>query len=308
MKATVGFLGLGTMGSLMATNLARAGFPLWIYNRTRSKADAVAAQTGARIARTPSELAQNVQALFTMVSDLHALHDLYFSEHGLAEAMQPKTICVEMSTVGPAAVIELGEKLQASGCRLLDAPVSGSTALARDAGLTVMVGGHTEDLAGVRPMLDAMAACIFHVGPLGSGAIMKLAVNTIIFGLNQAVAEGLVLAESAGISRAVAYDVIENSAVAAPFVHYRRDAFLEKSDVPVGFALQLAQKDLELIEAASRQNYAFLPQTVLNQQIVRAAVAAGRGTEDVTAVASYLRHLSPDAEQPRISAQDLRLR
>ena len=291
MKPTVGFLGLGAMGSVMAAILARIGFPLWIYNRTRSKADAVADQIGAHIASSPSELARNVQTVFTMVSDAQALHGLYFASHGLTEGLQPGTICVEMSTIGPRAVIELEEKLRPTGCHLLDSPVSGSIALARDAGLTVMVGGLAEDLTRVRPMLDAMAKSVFHVGPVGSGAAMKLSINTIIFGLNQAVAEGLIFAESVGIARALAYDVIESSAVAAPFVHYRRDAFLQEHDVPVGFSLQLAQKDLELIEIAAGRNQAFLPQTSINRQVVSDAIAAGFGAEDVTAVASYLREV-----------------
>jgi 3-hydroxyisobutyrate dehydrogenase/2-hydroxy-3-oxopropionate reductase len=275
----------------MVANLARTGFPLWIYNRTRSKADAVAEQLGARVASSPSELARNVQAVFTMVSDAQALNELYFAMHGLVEGLQPGTICVEMSTIGPRAVIELEEKLRTAACHLLDAPVSGSIALARDAGLTVMVGGLAEDLTRVRPMLDAMAKSVFHVGPLGSGAAMKLSINTIIFGLNQAVAEGLVLAESVGIARAVAYDVIESSAVAAPFVHYRRGAFLQEHEVPVGFTLHLAQKDLELIETAVGQSRAFLPQMVINRQVVSDAITAGFGVEDVTSVATYLREV-----------------
>jgi 3-hydroxyisobutyrate dehydrogenase-like beta-hydroxyacid dehydrogenase len=292
MKPTVGFLGLGTMGSLMAANLARTGFPLWIYNRTRSKADKLASQIGARAATSPSELARKAEVLFTMVSDTQALHDLYFGSDGLAENLQPATVCVEMSTVGPNAVMELDGKLRIKGCRLLDAPVSGSVALARDARLTIMVGGNAEDLALVRPMLDAMATSVIHVGPLGSGAAMKLSINTIIFGLNQALAEGLVLAECAGISRAVAYNVIENSAAAAPFVHYRREAFLQERDVPVGFSLHLAKKDLQLIEKAGRQNGASLPQAVLNHQIISEAIADGHDAEDVSAVASHLRKIS----------------
>jgi 3-hydroxyisobutyrate dehydrogenase-like beta-hydroxyacid dehydrogenase len=292
MKPTVGFLGAGNMGSHMAANLARAGFPLWIYNRTRSKADELASQIGARAAASPSELARNVEVLFTMVSDAQALQDLYFELHGLAESLQPATVCVEMSTVGPSAVMELNGKLRIRGCHLLDAPVSGSVALARDAGLTIMVGGNTGDLARVRPMLDAMATSVIHVGPVGSGAAMKLSINTIIFGLNQGLAEGLLLAESTGISRAVAYDVIENSAAAAPFVHYRREAFLQEWHVPVGFSLHLAKKDLELIEQAGRKSGAYLPQSVLNLRIISEAIADGHDAEDVSAVASHLRKAS----------------
>jgi 3-hydroxyisobutyrate dehydrogenase-like beta-hydroxyacid dehydrogenase len=293
MEPTVGFLGLGNMGSLMAANIARAGFRLWVYNRTRSKADSLAREAGAQVGDSPMQVAENCSVLFTMVSDAKALQDLYFGPDGVVRGLRPNTVCVEMSTVGPRAIQELEGRMRPMGGHILDAPVSGSIAMARDAKLTMMVGGGSADLDRVRPILNSMASSIFHIGPLGAGAAMKLAVNTVVYGLNQALAEGLVLAESAGVSRTAAYDLFENSAIAAPFVHYRRDAFLRPNKVPVGLSLELARKDLELIESLAQEMRVPVPQTVVNRQTIDSAVNEGRGSEDVSAIAEHLRHTLP---------------
>ena len=296
METIVGFLGLGNMGSFMAANIARAGFPLWVYNRTHSKADSFARETGAQAGDSPAQVAEQCNVLLTMVSDAKALHDLYTGPDGLLEGLRPNTVCVEMSTVGPRTIQELEGHIRPKGGRLLDAPVSGSTALARDAKLTMMAGGAPADLDSVRPVLNSIAATIFHVGSLGAGAVMKLAVNTVIFGLNQALAEGLVLAESAGISRTTAYDLFEASAIAAPFVHYRRDAFLRQEEVPVAFSLELARKDLQLIESLAQEVHVPMPQTLVNRQTIDSAVDKGRGNEDVSAIAEHLRQTSSGSQ------------
>lgn len=290
MECTVGFLGVGSMGSLMAANIAHAGFPLWIYNRTQYKAAALEREIGARVASSPVQVAENCDVLLTMISDANALQEMYFGPAGITQGLRSKCVCVDMSTVGPAAVRRLGEALKPLGVGLLDAPVSGSVGSAKEAKLTMMVGGDASDLERVRAVLTTMAAHIFHLGPLGAGATMKLAVNAIVYGLNQALAEGLVLAESAGIDRQTAYDLFENSAVAAPFVHYRKQAFLKGHEVPVGFPLDLARKDLDLIESLARDVHASMPQTALNRWVIESAVEEGRGREDVSAIAEHLRN------------------
>jgi 3-hydroxyisobutyrate dehydrogenase-like beta-hydroxyacid dehydrogenase len=291
----VGFLGLGNMGSLMAANVAGAGFPLWIYNRTRSKADALASEIAARTGISPAHVARNCNVVLTMVSDANALQDLYFGPDGIVRGLQPDSTCIEMSTVGPQAIRQLDRGLRAVGARLLDAPVSGSLELARSAQLTMMIGGTAVDLDRVRPVLTSMASRLFHVGPKGAGAALKLAVNAIVYGLNQALAEGLVLAESAGIARDIAYDLFECSAVGAPFVHYRRNAFLKQAEVPVGLSLDLARKDLDLIETLAREVHTSMPQTAVNRQTIESAVKEGRGDQDVTAIAEHLRHAQRDS-------------
>jgi 3-hydroxyisobutyrate dehydrogenase/2-hydroxy-3-oxopropionate reductase len=167
--------------------------------------------------------------------------------------------------------------------------VSGSVALATTGKLTLMVGGDVADLDRARPVLDVIAATIFHLGPLGTGAAMKLAVNTVIFGLNQALAEGLVLAERAGIPRALAYDVVAAGAAGAPFVGYKREAFLDPDGTPVAFALDLAAKDLGLIAELAAAVDLRMPQAETDLAVIRAASAGGRGDRDFSTVADHLR-------------------
>jgi 3-hydroxyisobutyrate dehydrogenase/2-hydroxy-3-oxopropionate reductase len=168
--------------------------------------------------------------------------------------------------------------------------VSGSVALAETGRLTLMVGGTEDDLARARPVLDALGSTVFHLGPLGSGAAMKLAVNTVIFGLNQALAEGLVLAEAAGIRRELAYDVLTASAVGAPYVGYKRASFLAPDTSPVAFSLDLAAKDLRLIDGLAGSTGVALPQAETNLDVIESAIETGGGDRDFSAVASHLRH------------------
>jgi 3-hydroxyisobutyrate dehydrogenase/2-hydroxy-3-oxopropionate reductase len=152
-----------------------------------------------------------------------------------------------------------------------------------------MVGGRDEDLAIARPVLDALATTIFHLGPLGTGAAMKLAVNAVIFGLNQAVAEGLTLATAAGIEAAAAYDVLAVSAVGAPYVGYKRAAFLQPDTTPVGFSLDLAAKDLRLIAALADAVAVEIPGTRVDLAVIEAAIATVGGERDFSFVTSQLR-------------------
>jgi 3-hydroxyisobutyrate dehydrogenase-like beta-hydroxyacid dehydrogenase len=292
MPVVVGFAGLGAMGSRMARNIGRAKFPLVLYNRTHSKAEDLAGELHAQVARAPSELGSRCDIILTMVSDANALRDLYFGDAGIAERLRPGTICVDMSTVGPAAVRDLAARLGATGAFVLDAPVSGSIALASSAQLTIMVGGAVEQFERALPVLQSMAKHVFHLGPLGAGATMKLAVNTVVYGLNQALAEGLLLAQRAGVDFRSAYDVLETSAVAAPYVHYRRDSFLNPDQTEVGLPLRLAEKDLQLIQHLAQEVKAKMPQVQTNLGSVSSAVQNGKGERDVSGVLEFLEHLS----------------
>lgn len=285
----VGFIGLGSMGRPMATNVAEAGFPLTVWNRTVSKAEAFAAETGAWVAASPEELAASVDVLLTMVADGRVLTDLYTGAGAMCSALAAGTVCVDMSTVGPDESRRVAETVEAVGGRFVDAPVSGSVAPAVAGTLTFMAGGREDDVDDVRPVLLAMGSRIFHMGPTGAGATMKLAVNSIVYGLGQAVAESLVLAEAAGIERESAYEVFANSAIAAPFVHYREQAFLNPGEVPVAFRMVLARKDLDLALGLAESVGAPLPQAVLNRSELVDAIAAGFGDHDMSAVAEHLR-------------------
>ena len=249
----VGFVGLGTMGAPMASNIARAGFPLTVWNRTASKTASLAA-LGAAVAPSPAALATGADVIVSMVSDGAALLDLYTGAGRVAASLGPGAICVDMSTVGPDESREVAAAVTAAGGRFVDAPVSGSVALATSAGLTIMAGGAVEDVDAVRPVLDAMGSRVFHMGAVGTGTTIKLAVNSIVYGLSEALCEALVLAEHAGIERRLAYDVFAASAVGSPFMAYRQQAFLAPGSVPVAFRMVLARKDLDLALALAEHS------------------------------------------------------
>jgi 3-hydroxyisobutyrate dehydrogenase len=296
-RPTVGLAGLGRMGRPMAANLARAGLLVAVHNRTWERCDTVARELGVLACRTPAQLAEACDVVVTIVADGAAVEALYLGEAGLCGSLRAGALCIEMSTIGPEPIEALGARLADVGARLVDAPVSGSTAMAASGELTIVAGGEPGDVARARPVLDVLGARTFHMGPLGAGATMKLALNNAIYGLNEAVAESLVLAERAGIDRLRAYEALAHSAVAAPFVHYRRALFERPGAEPAQMRLELAEKDLALIEALARRVGAPLPQAALNRQVLREAAAAGRAAQDVTAVAEHLREHANEGDQ-----------
>jgi 3-hydroxyisobutyrate dehydrogenase-like beta-hydroxyacid dehydrogenase len=294
MTPTVGFLGMGRMGGRIAPNIARAGFPLIVYNRTRPRAEDVAAQAGASVGRTPAEVARAADVVITMLANGPALEAVYEGPDGVLAGLEPGTVAIDMSTVGPGLVLSLGERVRARGATMVDAPVSGSVATAESATLMLMVGGDEADVARVRPVLESAGRPVIHVGPPGAGAAMKLAVNAMIFAINQSLSESLVLAERAGIARETAYEVFANSAAAAPVVHYRRPVFERPGELPPSFTLDLAAKDLRLILELGAQVGAPMPQSERNLQVIEDAIAANRGARDLGELAEFLRSAAED--------------
>ena len=287
--ATVGVVGTGRMGSAIARAVRAAGHDVILWNRTQALCDVLAAQLGGRAVATPAEVAAGSDVTISMLADGAAVDAVYDGPDGLIAGVRPGAVLVDSSTVPPAVLRRHEPAIRSQDAGVLDAPVSGSVALAESGQLTLMIGGHAEDLERARPVLSAYGATIFHLGPLGTGAAMKLAVNTVIFGLNQALSEGLVLAERAGIARDKAYDVLAASAVGAPYVGYKRAAFLDPDTTPVAFAADLAAKDLRLIDELATAVELPLPQASTNLAVIDAVIAAGDGARDFSAVASHLR-------------------
>jgi 3-hydroxyisobutyrate dehydrogenase-like beta-hydroxyacid dehydrogenase len=294
----VAFLGLGRMGAPMAENVARAGFPLVVYNRTAERARAVAQRTGAEVAATPREAAAGADVVVSMLADGEAVRHVYLGEGGVVEGLRPGSVAVDMSTVGPVVARDVGAAVERAGGAMVDAPVSGSVPAAQAARLMVMAGGGREAVERVRPVLEAMGSPVLHTGPLGSGQVVKLAVNTLLFGLNQAVAEALVLAERAGVERQVAYEAFLHSAAAAPFVQYKRAAFEDPETTAPAFTVALAVKDLRLIVDLARTVGVPVPQAEQDLRALEEALAAGLGERDMAALASHLRSLAGPPPTP----------
>lgn len=287
---TVALIGAGRMGSAMARSIARAGLPLVVHNRTRERAASLAGEVGGRIAETPAEAASLADVSLTMLADDAAVTAVYGGGTGLLAGARSGSVLVDLSTVTPDTIRGFATAAAERGVGLLDSPVSGSVALAGAGGLTLMVGGTAADLEKARPALEPLAKSIVHIGPLGTGAAMKLAVNTVIFGLNGALAEGLVLAEAAGIDRSLAWDVFAASAIGAPYVGYKRAAFVEPETTPVAFALGLAEKDLGLIGTLADRLGVPIPQARVNLDVIRAAEVDFSPGADFAAVAGHLRN------------------
>ena len=284
----VAVLGIGRMGGAMAGRLAACGLDVVLYNRSPEPAQALAASIGARVAATPAEAVAGSAVAISMVSDDAAVHDLFEGPTGALAGLDSRTVAVDMSTVLPGTIQGLEAAVRATGAGILDAPVSGSVAFAASGGLTIMVGGSPADVERARPVLEQLGQRVIHLGPLGAGATVKLAVNTVIYGLNQALSEALVLAERAGVDRATAYDVIRSSAAGAPFVEYKRAAFIEPDSTPTAFALALAEKDLELILELAAAVGTEMPQARTNLELVRRAGSGDPG-RDIASIAAYLR-------------------
>ena len=286
---TVAVLGLGRMGSAMARTLAGGGLGLVLWNRSPEPARILADELGAESVASPAMAAQRAVICLTMLADEAAVAATYGGPDGLIAGARGDNVLVDLSTVPPSTILGLEAAVRGTGAGLLDAPVSGSVATATSGQLTLMVGGEAGDLERARPALEPLARRIFHLGPLGSGAAMKLAVNAVVFGLNGALAEGLVLAERAGIDRNTAYDVLVESAAGAPYVGYKRGSFVVPESTPTAFALALAEKDLRLITAFADGLGVPVPQARTNLDTIRQAESSQGADADLAAVAGHLR-------------------
>jgi 3-hydroxyisobutyrate dehydrogenase/2-hydroxy-3-oxopropionate reductase len=289
MRERVGFIGLGRMGAPMAANLARAGFPLTVHNRTPAVAERFAAEYGAATAADPAALAAASDVVITMLADDEALRDVMLGEQGVLANVREGSLLVDMGTVGRRIILELGGRARAAGCDLVDAPVSGVPRVATEGRLLIMAGGDPAAIARAQPILAAVSERVIVVGPPGAGAAMKLAINTAIHGFNQAVSEALVLAERSGIERTTAYEVFASGAISGPFVLNRRAVFERPAEGPQPFSMRLAAKDVRLALELAGDVGAPLEQARLDLAVLERAIDEGLGDLDESAVAVHLR-------------------
>jgi 3-hydroxyisobutyrate dehydrogenase/2-hydroxy-3-oxopropionate reductase len=241
------------------------------------------------VADTAGDAAASAEICLVSLADDAAVMATYLADDGLIAGVQPGAVVCDLSTVAPATIRGLTPLVARKGATLIDTPVSGSVSVVESGTLTLMVGGDQAALERARPVLDSFAKSIFHLGDVGAGATMKLVVNSLVHSLNVAVSEALVLAEKAGLDRQAVYDVFESSAGGAPYVKYKRAAFLQPGEVPVAFSLALVAKDLELIHDLAQQVGARMDQAEASRQLVAEALDAHMGDRDISEVAEFLR-------------------
>ena len=286
----VGVAGLGRMGAPMARNLAAAGHAVMLWNRTGATARRLAEEIGAEVAETPRTLANGCEIVVTMLADDAASDAVHRGPEGLY-AGSAATI-LEMGTLSPAHLADLVADAPA-GCTVIDVPVSGATQAAVDAQLLLMTGCTEDEAAPLRPVLDALGRQTICLDARGAGAVMKLAVNSLIHGLNQTLAEALTLAQAAGIEPAQAFEVIETSAAAAPMLAYRKPLYLDEAGHDVTFTVALARKDMEVTAALAERLGTAMPQGRVTLDALKRAEAAGFGARDMAAMVDFNRKDRP---------------
>ena len=283
----VALLGLGTMGSGMAASLLKAGFPLSVYNRTASKAAPFAAE-GAHVATTPAQAATGAQIIVSMLADDHASREAWLGEQGALAAAAAGCVLIEASTVSPAWIAELGEAAKVRGLELLDAPVTGSRVQAATAQLSFLVGGNEGALNAARPVLEAMSKQIVHLGPLGSGAKLKL-VNNFLCGVQAAsLAEGLAWLERSGLDVKQALSFLTSAAPGSPLLAGLSGRMTSR-DYTVNFVLKLMSKDLQYAHDAAAQVGLDLTTAANARALFEKAATEGHAEQDMAAVIEPLR-------------------
>ena len=282
--AKVGFCGLGRMGEAMAGRLLEQGDDLVVWNRTAERAGDLV-ERGARQASTPAEAASSVDGVITMLSTPDALQAVVFGDDGLASGLHGGQALIEMSTVGPDVVRDLGRRLP-DGVGVLDAPVLGSVPQAGEGSLKIFVGGPDDLFERWRPVLERMGEPV-HFGPLGAGASMKLVANATLGALMSALGEALALADALDLDQALVLDALSESPIGRTTRSKR--GHIERGEYPPNFALSLAVKDLRLVTEAAEKAGVEAKLAAAARAHFEAAERAGLGELDYSAVIAQIR-------------------
>ena len=281
--ARLAFCGLGQMGTPMASRLVAAGHDLTVWNRSAEKAKPLL-DLGAKLADNPAAAARDAEAAITMLADPEALKEVVLGPNGVAEGLPEGATLIEMSTVGPDAIRELARRLRPR-VRLIDAPVLGSVAQAEAAELKIFVGASADEFARWVKVLGAMGTP-FHVGPLGSGASMKLVANSTLGALVTALGEALALADRLGLDQKDVFDVLVGSPIGSTARRYRNN--VASSRYPPNFKLRLAVKDMDLVHDTATRLGLDLRVAEAARSWFRDAAARGLGEMDYSAVVALI--------------------
>ncbi len=285
----LGFVGLGIMGAPMAGHLVNAGHQVFINTRTKVPADL--ASSKAIQCKSPKEVAESADIIFTMVPDTPDVEKVLFGENGIASGLSKGKVVVDMSSISPIATKEFAKKINALGCDYLDAPVSGGEVGAKNATLSIMVGGDESVFNKVKPIMDLMGKNINLVGANGDGQTAKVA-NQIIVALNiEAVAEALLFASKAGADPAKVRQALMGGFASSKILEVHGERMVKRTFDP-GFRIELHQKDLNLALNSARALGVSLPNTATAQELFNACSAHGGKAWDHSAMVKALEKLA----------------
>ena len=296
MAERVGFIGLGIMGSRMAANLARAGFELTVWNRTAATAEEWAARHGAAVASTPQALASNSDVVISMVVDGPQVESVLLGDEGAGQG--PGVLCIDMSTIGPAAARRIGKALQDRGVSFMDAPVTGSSPKAEDGTLTIMAGGDQRDFERARPLFEAMGELIVHVGAVGQGQLVKVINNAVAAANTAVVAEALIAAARAGADLDALVEVMGAGSGASAMLELKQGP-MRAHDYTTLFKLEHMLKDLRLCLQAAEAARVRMELVEDTADIVAAADARGLGEQDFAALLEAVEERAGARLEPR---------
>jgi 3-hydroxyisobutyrate dehydrogenase-like beta-hydroxyacid dehydrogenase len=287
----IGFVGLGHMGGNMAARFLTAGYPVYGEDRHRESTQGLL-QDRLHWCGTPREVAEVAEVVFTSLPDDGVLQLVASGGDGILAGLTPGKVWVDMSTVSPRASRELAERVHAGGGAMLDAPVSGSVPQVQAGTLTIMVGGDKRAYARVEPLLRELGTPT-HIGENGQGLVLKLAINVSLAVQMLAFAEGLVLADRAGIDRKLAVDVMTQSPIGSPMLKARAALVLDLPD-DAWFDVRFMQKDLVLALDAARQLHVPLPSAAAADELLTVARALGYERRDLASLFKVLGELAGD--------------
>jgi len=278
MKA--GFLGLGAMGRPMALNLHRAGLLAAVWNRTEGKAAELAASTGCRLARDPADLAGECDALVLCVS---SDKDVLEMVAAMGPGLRPGAVVIDCSTVSAATATDAADRLAGAGVGFLDCPVSGGTEGAAAGSLSIMVGGDPDDLQRARPVLEAMGKTVVHLGGTGAGQAAKATNQIMVAGINQAVTEALAFASAHRLPMDRLIPALESGAAGNWFLTHRGPTMV-RGEYPLGFKVDLHEKDLEICAAMAANFDVRLPIVEMTLLHYQRLLGQKHGAEDISSL------------------------
>ncbi|GAP15548.1 3-hydroxyisobutyrate dehydrogenase [Longilinea arvoryzae] len=286
----VGYIGLGLMGKSIARNILKAGFPLVVHNRSRAAVNELVAE-GATAAFSPAEVAHQVDVVFTNLPDSPDIEKVVLGPDGILQGAHAGMIYVDNSTIKPATAREVARRLAEVGVAALDAPVSGGDIGARNATLTIMVGGPAEALETVHPIFAAMGKTITHVGEAGSGQVAKAANQIMVAAQMVAMGELLVLAQKTGTDPVKVIQAIQGGAAQCWTLDVKPQRLFAGNRQP-GFKARMQAKDLNIVLETAREYGVSMPSTAVNAQLFNAMSTLGMGDLDNSAVIAILEQLA----------------